>query len=168
MKVLHLVGFIDIENAEAGDGAKGGDGGELAMAAMKVDEFANVYVADAVAISDHKAVFLLEIALDPLDSAAGHGVGTRFGERDIEILFLVIVLEIDLGLFAEANGEIIVHCLVIQEVFLDHVPAVAQTQDEVAEAVMRVQLHDMPEDGAATDVNERFGAKLRFFAHTGA
>src|SRR5262249_28866073 len=64
----------------------------------------------------------------------------------------------------ETNGEVAVHCLVVEEVLLDHVSPVPKTKREVGEAVMRVELHDVPENWPATDIDEWLGPELGFFS----
>ena len=68
----------------------------------------------------------------------------------------------------EADGEVVVHRLVIQEIFLDHVAAVAQAEHKIAEAVVGVELHDVPEDGAAADLDHRLGPEFGFLAQARA
>ena len=72
------------------------------------------------------------------------------------------------GLLPEADSEVIVHRLVIQEVFLDHVAPVSQAKHEVAESVMRVHLHDVPQDRTPADFDQRLGTEFRLFAKTRA
>src|SRR3712207_7713263 len=52
-----------------------------------------------------------------------------------------------------------------EEPALDHVALVAQAQDELAEPVGLVGLHDVPEDRLAADVHQRLG-QLRSEEHT--
>ena len=53
---------------------------------------------------------------------------------------------------------------VVGEVLLDHVALVAKAQHEVANAMVRVDLHDVPKNGLAADLDHRLGANLRLFA----
>ena len=50
---------------------------------------------------------------------------------------------------------------VVGEVLLDDVALVAAADDEVVDAVLRVDLEDVPEDGAAADLDHRLGAEAR-------
>src|SRR6185312_11652544 len=58
--------------------------------------------------------------------------------------------------------------VVVGEVLLDHPAPVAEAEHEVAEAVPAVQLHDVPEERAAADVDERLRPELGLFAHARA
>src|SRR6266571_525055 len=60
----------------------------------------------------------------------------------------------------EANCEIVVHRLVVQEIFLDHVAAISQAEHKVGKTVVRIQLHDVPEDRSTTNFYQRFGPVL--------
>ena len=45
---------------------------------------------------------------------------------------------------AETYREVIVHRLVVEKIFLDHVAAVSKAQHEIVEAVVGIRLHDVP------------------------
>ena len=53
-----------------------------------------------------------------------------------KILLLVQAVVLDRRLCIQGDGEIVVHGLVVEEVLLDHVAAIAQAENEVAEVVM--------------------------------
>ena len=50
---------------------------------------------------------------------------------------------------------------VVGEVLLDHVALVAEADHEVGEAVLAVDLHDVPEDRVLADLGHRLGLDLR-------
>jgi len=54
------------------------------------------------------------------------------------------------------------------EKFFDHVPLISQTNDEVREAVMAIDLHDVPEDWPAADLHHRFVPGAGFFDASGS
>jgi len=60
---------------------------------------------------------------------------------------VVVHVEGDVGCVQEVVGE----------VFLDDVALVAETDDEVIDAVLGVELEDVPEDGAAADLDMGLG-----------
>jgi len=70
---------------------------------------------------------------------------------------------VDMGLVAEADGEIVVHRLVVQEVLFDRLSAIAQTKHKITETVVGVCLHDVPEDGSSADLHHWLRTKLGFF-----
>ena len=53
---------------------------------------------------------------------------------------------------------------VIGEVLLDHVSLVTKADDEIVEAIVTIDLHDVPEDRAAADFHHRFGTDRGFLA----
>ena len=57
---------------------------------------------------------------------------------------------------------------VVGEVLLDDVALVSQADDEVVDALLRVELEDVPEDGLAADLDHGLGADGGFFTETRA
>ena len=57
---------------------------------------------------------------------------------------------------------------VVGEVLLDDVALVSAADDEVVDAVLGVDLEDVPEDGAAADLDHGLGADRGFFAEASA
>ena len=53
---------------------------------------------------------------------------------------------------------------IVPEILLDHLAFVTQAKDELVEAIVRVGLHDMPENGPVADGQHRFRTELRFLA----
>lgn len=68
------------------------------------------------------------------------------------------------GAGAEVDGEVRVADLVVMEVLLDHIAAVAEGQDEVLVSVAGVALHDMPHDRQTAHFDHGFGLELGFLA----
>ena len=85
-----------------------------------------------------------------------------------EILFVVAAVILDPAAVLQGDGEIVVHRLVVEEVLLDHVAAIAQAEDEVAEAVVGVDLHDVPEDRPPADLDHRLGPELGLLSQPGS
>ncbi len=57
---------------------------------------------------------------------------------------------------------------IIGEILLDHIALVAEANDEIVEAVLTVDFHDVPEDGPPADLDHRLGANAGFFGQTSA
>lgn len=51
---------------------------------------------------------------------------------------------------------------IVREIFLDHIAFVTTADNEIVHAVGRVQLHDVPKDRLATDLDHGFGLKVCF------
>jgi len=89
---------------------------------------------------------------------------TGLGHRHLESLLGVQLVILDLRVRPQADGEVVVHGLVIEEILPDDVAAVAQAQHEFAEPIVGIRLHDVPRDGAPADFDHRLGAEFRFFS----
>ncbi len=163
MNDVTLLAAVHLQHAEARGGRHGGHGGELAVGAMEGQDLAQVHVGQPVPVGDHEGV-PVHVALHALDARAGHGLGTGLGQRDLVVLFIMRVVVHDLALAAERDGEVVVHLLVVEEVVPDHVTAVTQAKHELAEAVVGVDLHDVPQNGPAADFDHGLGAKVGLFA----
>ena len=57
---------------------------------------------------------------------------------------------------------------VVRKVLLDDMLLVARAYDELVEAVMAVQLHDVPQDGHTAQFYHGLGFELAFFTDAGA
>ncbi len=57
---------------------------------------------------------------------------------------------------------------VVGEIFLDHVALEAAADDEVADAVGVIDLHDVPEDRLAADLDHRLRLQMRLLGNTRA
>src|SRR5580693_9342223 len=134
---------------------------------MEVDEGPDVNVAHPVSVSAHENV-IGDVRFDALDSSPGHGVQAGIGEGDSEVLLQLLPVVGDRVPMAERDGEVPLHRFVVQEVILDHVSAIAQTEHEFIETVMRIELHDVPQEGMATDIHQWLGPELRFLPEAGA
>ena len=57
---------------------------------------------------------------------------------------------------------------VVREVFLDHIPFVADTDNEIPYAMGGIDFHHVPEDRAASDFHYRFRLEIRLLADAGS
>src|ERR1700692_327894 len=137
------------------------------MLVMKIEQRAYVDVAQPVAISQKKRLVILEIPGNALQSPARHGLKAGVGEGNGEILFVMSPHELNLGLAPKANLEVAVHGFVVEKIFFDHVAAIAETEHKLADPIVGVHLHDVPQDGAAADFHHRLGTEFGFFPESG-
>ncbi len=135
------------------------------MTLVEFDQARNVEIGQAIAVCQHECI-AVDIFLDPLHAPTRHGRLTGFRERNLEPLLGVQIVELNLRFPPQADGEVIVHRLVVQKIFFDHVAAISQAQDKLAVAAVGEQLHDVPEDGAAANFNHRFWPELGFLTQT--
>ena len=92
---------------------------------------------------------------DPLDAAAGLRVGAGVHQRHAPRLGGVLV---DLHrVVAHVEGHVGHVEEVVGEVLLDDVALVAEADHEVAEPVVAVDLHDVPEDRPLADLHHGLG-----------
>ena len=84
-------------------------------------------------------------------------------------IFLYAVVVLSIGTLIADLVNIVYQILngIVEEVVLDDVALVAQAQDEVALPIVRVGLHDVPENGASANFRHGFGAELGLFAKAG-
>ena len=93
--------------------------------------------------------------LEPLDAPARHRLQPRVLQAHDPVLAL---LPVRVGLPAgQINRHAVAQLVVVEEERLDHVAAVAERDVEFFEAVVRVVLHDVPEDGPPADLDHRLG-----------
>src|SRR5690242_10122916 len=57
---------------------------------------------------------------------------------------------------------------IVREILLDDVALVAETDDEIVDAPVGIDFHDVPEDRAATDLDHRLGTKMGLLTNPGA
>ncbi len=64
---------------------------------------------------------------------------------------------------SQADGEIVAHLLIVQEVFLNHVSTIAKAKHKLTKAVVGISFHNVPEYRPSTNRDEGLGAELGFF-----
>src|SRR5208282_4498205 len=166
LKLGYATCRVCVDDSEAGTRRDGCDRGQLAMALVELHELSDVHIAHAIAVGQHEEIFT-NILLNPLHPSASHRVLSGIDESDLKVLFAMDVLILDLGVPAEAEGEIVVHRLIVQEIFLDHVAAVSEAEHKIDETIMRIQLHNVPQDRTTADFYHGLGPILSFLAQTG-
>ena len=157
----------DVQDAEPLSGIIGGHSDHLAVGAVEGQQLGDVQVGDTVAVGEHKGL-IADVVLHPPDPSAGHGTQAGIYHRHLPWLRGVVVD----GHFVFAAGEVVCNVRgveeVVGEVFLNDVLLVTGTYDELVEAVVAVELHDVPKDGFAAQIYHRLGFELAFFTDAGA
>jgi hypothetical protein len=64
----------------------------------------------------------------------------------------------------ELHGKVAVHRFVIKEILLNHVGFVTKAQNEIADAVLGLHLHDVPQHRAAAHLHHGLRPKLGMLA----
>ena len=87
------------------------------------------------------------------ETAAGHRMhaGIDHGHAPVRPFAAVIIDAVG----AEVDGNVAVVENKVYEIFLDHIALVAGADDEIIEAVMGIDIHDVPEDRHAADFDQR-------------
>jgi hypothetical protein len=94
-------------------------------------------------------------------------VETRIDERDAPVIEIARV-QLRLLLAGDQREVVGQRLVVVEEIFAHQIAAVAETQNEFRMAVMRVVAHQVPEDGAWTDADERLRNRVRMLAQARA
>src|SRR5579875_546325 len=132
---------------------------------MRLDDGRNVDVADAVTVRAAKGL-IADVRCAALDAPPGHGVEPRFDERDPPRLRVIAVhghpvicdVECDIGRVK----------VIIGEIFFYQVTFVSERYDELVDPVRSVELHDVPKQRLAADLDHGLGADAGFFRNAGA
>ncbi len=155
----------DVELAETARRPNRRDCRQLALLAMELLKRPKVHVRDAVAVRDHEFV-ALDVLARPVDSAAGLRRKTRLREENAPFLLSMERLEVFDATVTDVDADVAVHRAVVEEVVADHVALVAETEDEIHDPEMCVELHDVPEDRPAADLDHRLWPHLRLLSET--
>jgi hypothetical protein len=100
-----------------------------------------------------------------LQPSAGHGLLAGVDERHPPGLGRRLMHLHGPG--GQVQGHVAGVQVVVGEVLLDHVAAVAQAHDEVGEPVGGVDLHDVPQQRLASDLDRRLGTHGGLLGDTG-
>jgi hypothetical protein len=132
---------------------------------MKTQQRREIHVRDAVAVGQHEGP-VREQRLQALQTAPGVGGRPRVDQVDLPVLaFAAVGGDLPGG---EADGHAPAEVVVVEEVLLDDLALVAQRDQELAEAVVRVVLHDVPEKGPSPDLHHRLGPNLGLLGQASA
>jgi hypothetical protein len=74
----------------------------------------------------------------------------------------------DRRLVAQRDGEVLVDGAVVREVVGDELALVPRRHHELVDSLSTEDLHDVPEDGLAADLDHGLGTEFGLFPHAGA
>src|SRR3546814_107593 len=115
---------------------------------------AQVNGGQPVAVGEQEALAADDIAC-PLQASAGHGVVAGVEHRDLPLLDAAAHAGHLAG--RQIDPEVAVQACVVEKIELDDLRLVAGEHDELVEAVVGVDLHDVPDDGTAADLHHGLG-----------
>jgi len=132
---------------------------------MERDQLRQIDIGYAVAIGEAEAVVANVLSHAP-QATACQRLLSRLNERDAPGLGVTLMhvhavlahVERDIGHVEEVVGKIL----------LDDIALVSQANDEIVDPVMRVNLHDVPEDRPAPDLDHGFWLEMGFLADASA
>ena len=145
---------VEDEPAEARRRPHGGHRRQLAVGAVERDELGDVDVGDAVAVGEHERLVAASQRLEPLDAPARLRLDAGVDEVDPPVS-RARRRGTSTCPAADVDREVVAQVVVVEEVVLDDLGPVAERDDELVEAVARVDLHDVPEDRRAADLDHR-------------
>jgi hypothetical protein len=133
---------------------------------VEFHQFFHIHVTDTVTIGHHKGL-IANVGLNPLDTAAGHGIQTRIHNGHLPG-FTMLVVDNYLVPVGKVEGYIRGMQIIIRKPFLDHMLLVACANHKFIETVGGIGLHNMPQNGHAADFDHGLGFIYRFFGKPGA
>src|SRR5437879_4215876 len=136
------------------------EAGDFVPSAKVLEILRQWEIGEPIAVVGEEGRVVSEIALDCPEPLADVRAQTGVGERDLP---LVDVPTIEGDVLTPAGQlEVVRQALVvIEEVLLDQVASIAETQDELGVAEIRVVLHQMPDDRPVADIDHRLRDRLR-------
>ena len=141
-----------------------GQGTECVLFMMVVDEFFNIHICNAITVSQHKFI-TVDMRGDSPDPASGQGLHTCVNKSYFKVP-MVLADNTDVSIL-HVQGKVVYPGSPVEKIVLDHIALVTQGNNEVVVAVVHVNLHDMPEDGVASDLNQGLRPEFRLFLHPG-
>ncbi|SCM79274.1 hypothetical protein KL86PLE_90320 [uncultured Pleomorphomonas sp.] len=158
-EALHLAAG-DFERAEAPRRLDRRHGRQGILPAMKSDKGVDIDIAHAIAVGQAEGA--VDIVAHAAYPPARHRLLAGIDQRDLPRLGMPLV---DLhAVVGEVEGDIRHVKEVIREIFLDQIALVAAADHEFIDAILPVELHDVPENRPAADLDHRLGAQMRFLA----
>src|SRR5437867_1210643 len=133
---------------------------DLILVAKVLEIFGERKIGQRVAVVGEKDPVFPEVGLDGFEALADVGVETGVCERDLPPLDIAAV-QPDL-LRAAGELEVVRQAFVIvEEVLLDEIATIPETENELGVAEVRIVLHEMPDDRSVADVDHRLWHRFR-------
>ena len=134
---------------------------------MKPHRLGNIQVCHPVSIGKQKG-FSANILFYPFYPSAGHGIEScvhngyfpRFGRAFVDSHIV--------SAFGKIECDIRGMEKVIRKIFLDNMLLVTRADDKLVEAIVAIELHDMPDNGHTAQFHHGLGFELGLFRYAGA
>ena len=131
---------------------------------MERQKSVDVDVGDAIAVG-HEERLVTHAFLDAFDAAASHGVQAGVHHRDLPRLG-DIAMDLDFAAIGEIEGYIAIMQRVVSKILFYNFLLVAGANNEIVDSVMGENLHDVPKDRHAADLDHRFRFQVGLFPNT--
>ncbi len=135
------------------------------MRFVKADQLRDVDVGDAVAVGEAERFLIAHMLGHPGQSPAGHGFLAGVHQRHSPWLGLALMYVH--GVLFHVEGHIGHVQEVIGEVLLDHIALVSAADHEIVDAMGGIDLHDVPQDRLAADLDHWLGLQVGLFGNSG-
>jgi hypothetical protein len=129
------------------------------MGPVNLEQIAQVQVTDPISVREHEC-FAFQTLFHALDPSASAAFLTRISQVNHPIFTRRVVL-----IYAAArqvNAEVRTEVGIIHEEAFDNFPAMAEGEIKFFEAIMGTMLHDVPDNGPASDLDHRLGPQFGF------
>ena len=130
---------------------------------MELDKLGYIYIGNTIAVCQHKRL-VADIVLYTLYTSAGHCVKTCVHYGNLPV-FRAVAVNNHL-IFTACEVKCNIGCMqeVVCKIFLYNVLFVACADNELIEAVRRIELHYVPYYRHTAKLNHRLWLELAFFA----
>lgn len=157
--------FLQRKNAETSGGFDSCQGSEGFLTLVKLYQFANIHVANAISVGQAKGL-IAYVLLDSLDAATSHRFVSGINKRHLPWLG-VILMNLHIVL-SQVEGDVRVIQEIIGEILLDDFSAVTAANNEFVYVVRGVGFHQVPQNRLVTDIDHRLGSNRALFANARA
>ena len=163
----HRSRVVELDDVERSCRRHSGQGCDRLASAVLVDDVVQRRIDETVGVVREKRTAAGEMAADASKALPDQRMQAGVDERDAPVLH---VTREHLHVVAAALEHEVIRqpLLVLEEILLDLTCAIAETQDEVVVAMVRVVLHDVPQQGSGSDGHQRFRNTLVVVAHAHA
>ena len=159
-----LVGEHDVEGPWGPDRQERPDG---VGGAEPRDQLVHGRVGEHVAVVREEHLVVAEVAAHPAQPLADLGVEAGVDEGDAPVAD-VAAQQLHVAPAAREDEVVARGLLVVQEVVLDELPAVAEAEDELRVPEVGVVAHDVPQNRPVADPDHRLRDALRLLPHAHA
>src|SRR5665213_21745 len=107
------------------------------------------------------------MAGNPLEPRALQRGFAGIGDGDAPALLLDRgMMNLDGLVATEFDGDVVVHHLVMEEILLDDLALIAGRENEIVNAVVAIEFHDVPQDRTMADLDHRLWPELGLLPET--